>query len=345
MLLAVALVTTVFVLPAVSASATSGTMYIDADTTLTEDHHGPIVITANDINLDCGGNTVAGDNTDTGITLEGRSGVTVENCHVEGFADGFLVADSEHNRLVSNTSAGNFASGFILLNGSTHNVLKGNVAERNRSVGFSLVDGASHNTIADCTATVNGSTGFAVVDSTGNRLRGNAASGNTGVGFLLRGVEEALLTDNVASQHFVGFRLDSSDRNILRNNGAFENDFQGFDLRGSSDNVLRRNSATRNGDAGFSLVSSSDPSDRNVFFRNEAHDNGWNGFSIFGASENDFRRNSANGNSGAGFNAWLFSADNEFSHNDGCDNGTVDAEDTGTGNVWTRNEFCTTLNI
>ncbi len=40
------------------ATASSGTLVITSDTTLTEDHHGNIVIEADNVTLDCAGHTV-----------------------------------------------------------------------------------------------------------------------------------------------------------------------------------------------------------------------------------------------------------------------------------------------
>ena len=49
--------------------ASSGTMYIYADTTLSEDHHGNIEIMADDVTLDCGGHSVIGSGSGNGIQL------------------------------------------------------------------------------------------------------------------------------------------------------------------------------------------------------------------------------------------------------------------------------------
>lgn len=42
------------------AANTSGTMYISADTTLTEDHDGRIEIVADNVTLDCAGHLLTG---------------------------------------------------------------------------------------------------------------------------------------------------------------------------------------------------------------------------------------------------------------------------------------------
>jgi len=42
------------------AHASSGTMVITTDTTLTEDHQGNILVSANKVTLDCAGHVVSG---------------------------------------------------------------------------------------------------------------------------------------------------------------------------------------------------------------------------------------------------------------------------------------------
>ena len=65
-----------------------GTLTLAADTTLFSDHHGGIVIDADDITLDCAGFSIIGSGSGDGILLQGRTGVSVENCNVAGFTNG-----------------------------------------------------------------------------------------------------------------------------------------------------------------------------------------------------------------------------------------------------------------
>ena len=68
---------------------TTGTLTITSNTNLNEDHQGNIVIAADGVTLDCQGHEVTGTGSGTGVLLNGRTGVTVKNCHVSGFLDGF----------------------------------------------------------------------------------------------------------------------------------------------------------------------------------------------------------------------------------------------------------------
>ena len=75
-------------------SATVGTLTITGSTTLTDDHHGNVVVAADDVTLDCDGHTIKGSGTGVGASKDGRVGVTVLNCNVLGFLVGFSLEGS-----------------------------------------------------------------------------------------------------------------------------------------------------------------------------------------------------------------------------------------------------------
>lgn len=54
---------------------------IATDTTLNEDHHGQVLISADNVTLDCAGHDVVGTGDLTGVSLHGRTGVRVRNCN------------------------------------------------------------------------------------------------------------------------------------------------------------------------------------------------------------------------------------------------------------------------
>jgi hypothetical protein len=81
------------------APATTGTMVITTDTTLTEDHDAGSVdvgieFAADDVTLDCAGYTVSGGGIGSGILIEGHTGVTVKNCLVTAFSSGIVIGGS-----------------------------------------------------------------------------------------------------------------------------------------------------------------------------------------------------------------------------------------------------------
>ncbi len=97
-----------------------------------------LVVAGNRIVLDCAGRTINGTGSDfasLGISLAGTSEVTVENCKVTGFQDGFLLNSSSGDTLTGNTADGN-GFGFYL-SSTSGNTLTGNTADGNTSYGYS----------------------------------------------------------------------------------------------------------------------------------------------------------------------------------------------------------------
>ena len=130
-----------------AASATSGTLFVASDTTLTEDHNGSIVIAENNVTLDCAGFQVIGPDQLDGIHLQGRSGVTVQNCHVGGFLVGIKLDGSSGNYIIGNTSTGNDGNG-IFLSDSSGNVVRDNASHDRRARG--LQEGLRRFRVAPC---------------------------------------------------------------------------------------------------------------------------------------------------------------------------------------------------
>lgn len=186
--------------PDVSASDLRPMMCVDSDTTLTQDYFGDVVITADDVTLNCDGHEILGSAPSppfmpglrhAGIELTGRSGVTVENCVVSGFEYGFWVLESNSNRFIGNDASNN-GTGFVL-SYSASNELRDNQANNNTSIGFDLgevswlppprsasgVRHSSDNTLIGNTADNNGSIGFRSWGmSSNNTFEDNRACGS-----------------------------------------------------------------------------------------------------------------------------------------------------------------------
>ena len=76
-----------------TAEATADPWTILVTTTLTEEHFGEIIIGADNITLDGGGNFITGTGagSGTGILVSGRTGVTIQNCKVRDFDNCIIV--------------------------------------------------------------------------------------------------------------------------------------------------------------------------------------------------------------------------------------------------------------
>jgi parallel beta-helix repeat protein len=119
-----------------SASATSGTLTITTNTTLTEDHYGTIVIGADNITLNCAGHHLYAPGSGAGVRLDNRTGVTVKNCVASGFNTGFSIVNANGNKLVGNTASGSTGFAGFLLSNASGNTLRDNTASGNLKEGL-----------------------------------------------------------------------------------------------------------------------------------------------------------------------------------------------------------------
>jgi len=300
---------------------------ITASTTLTHDiicvvfppssGSKAITIGANGITFDCAGHSITRistpatvSNPGTGIDVPSVSGVTVKNCIVKNFGEGFrLESSGSSNTLTSDSAVGNINVGFHVFGSSntlTSDSAVGTIVPFNW--GFSVA--GSSNTLVGNTAS-SYFVGFGV-GGTFNSLASNTASGNN-IGFLLGGELPSIafsntLTNNVASGNIEwGFLVKpGGDGNTLGMNMANSNGGPGFAVLGSS-NTLVSNTANGNS-VGFALGSvlgCTDCSTLNTLTGNTASGNTNDGFQVAGGAYSAFGNtlsiNAANTNIGFGF--------------------------------------------
>jgi parallel beta-helix repeat protein len=290
---------------------TSGTLVITSNTTLTEDHHGSIVIEADGVTLDCAGFRVVGPSSDPsiqdGIVVALRTGVTIRNCTVEGFPRGIILATSSGTTVVHNRLIGNGDNGLYLSN-SDGSVITENVATGNSGSGYGGDFGWS--TFEHNIATANGGHGFDMTRSSHNTFRRNVVTDNGGHGFKI---------------------FDDTDWNIFDRNRVSRNGMTGFLMYGGFD-------ANQN----YQLA----PPDHNTFSRNEVIANGEGGlYLVDEAAENLVQGNLVLLNREFGI-ALLRVTDNQVRLNVACRNEIWDAlQEGGSGNSWQQNAFCRTSGI
>jgi len=261
---------------------TTGTLTIVADTILTEDHHGNIVIGANGVELDCDGFDVVGSGSGLGILLNNKTNVIVKRCNVSNFFDGFRLQNSDANTLEANTAENNSRFGFFLLFDSDANTLQQNTGRNNGLDGFGLDRNCSDNFLEGNTARDNARAGYTVnFSSSNNTLVENNAENNLGGGF------------SVAS---------FSENNILRQNTARNNGGNGFGLGvpprlPANNNILDGNTAKNNDGHGFLISISSG----NTFINNRAKNNAADGFFLRNSGGNTLEANKARLNGAFGY--------------------------------------------
>jgi parallel beta-helix repeat protein len=189
--------------------------------TLTTDLGRPVEIIADNLTLNGNGHTITGSGSGRGVSLTGRSGVTVANLTVRSFAQGFYLSASSRNTLSGNTASGN-SHGIHLRDWSGENTLSGNTAEGN-----------SH--------------GIYLLHSSMSALSGNIASGNQVHGIYSESCGSHTLSSNTADDNGAdGIYLRSSHFNTLSGNRADRNRGYGLRLDNAINNTLQGNTMAGN---------------------------------------------------------------------------------------------------
>jgi parallel beta-helix repeat protein len=338
-----------------TASGTSGTLVVTANTVLTEDHHGYIAIQADNVTLDCAGHAVLAPDPPQqsgAIEVFGGTGVTIKRCEVVGSpVNGIYAGDASNSRYEANVLRDNTNHGIHLDSGSGNFVVD-NTSRDNGALGIvftGVVDSEIRANVLHHNANWAGVALFAGsqrVQVIGNTARENA------IGFLVESESNGnTLFGNTAQQNQLhGVALTGSTENVLANNTSNGNGWEGFFLNDADDNELIGNAVNRNGDhasnvfAGIALVSGSSG---NLLDGNTANGNADEGFVLEAADANVLTRNVSNANGQVGFETRAGSSNNTLHGNTARSNAVLDAFDdlTGTGNVWANNNFGTTEGV
>jgi parallel beta-helix repeat protein len=192
---------------------------ITESTTLMADQTLGLVIERDDIILDCNGHTIAGQGRGAGIELKVRRGVTVRNCVVTNFANGFNLEDATLNVFGGNIARGNGNDGLHIVR-STGNVFDGNIVFENADDGIDLSE-ATGNLLRSNSSHDNAGIGILLSDvSVGNYLIGNTSHDNRGSGFRIRrGSRRSVLMYNNACNNTGAADLEeNSNPNFFQGN-------------------------------------------------------------------------------------------------------------------------------
>ena len=138
--------------------------------------NGVLIITASDITLNCNGATLSGTGSSSGIYLNNRSNVTVENCNVINYSYGVYLYSSSNNTLVNNAVNSNTKKG-IFLSSSSNNSMRNNTVNNNDYYGIDLHISSNHNILVNNTAN-NNIWGIYSSSSSNNTFNKNTACTN-----------------------------------------------------------------------------------------------------------------------------------------------------------------------
>lgn len=304
------------------AIASSGTLYVTSNKTLTEDQYGNVVIQGNNITLDCANHTVSGPGVagiNGGIEVQFGTNITVKGCKITGFAgvNGIYAVGTSNSRYSGNVITGNGANGIHL-------------------------DGGFGNQVIGNTVTSNPGNGIAITGSTQTLIEQNTVHNHTTGegGIVVIGSDHNIVVANISSRNSNGFVVDGGVSNNLVGNTAYANPGTGFlFIRSANSNTAWLNSANGN-QYGFIVTESST---QNLIGSNTANQNQLEGFNVFSSNNNDLTGNIANGNGTFGFLVFGGSSYTVVNRNAGQKNSQSDAyqEASGIGNMWRDNLFGT----
>jgi parallel beta-helix repeat protein len=192
-----------------------------------------ITISASNVDLNLGGQTLSGNGLGDGIYVQGQSNISIHDGAIQSFVNGIELQQTLASK-ITNVRVSQHTQWGITGRGATEGLtVRGCTAIRNGNWGIWLDNDSRANTVTGNTATANGA-GIGLGGGTfGNSVTNNIASGNGCQGIGLFGATGNTVAGN------------TTDRNgchgIAVNNG-------------SSGNTVTGNSATGNGGQGISLI-------------------------------------------------------------------------------------------
>jgi parallel beta-helix repeat protein len=208
-----------------------------------------LIVGADGISINLNGHTIAGSGTDVGITVTGRTDVSIRGGTIRGFAAGVRVNASSdlvimHNEFIEN------GEGIDLQSGSVANTIKQNVFRDHTTRAVMLRTDSADNDIKHNTFTGN-RVGILVFGGVDNILKHNIVSDSILAGIRLNVIatgnliKDNLVVSNVAGIEFLVTQTGSATGNDLVRNTIELND---CGLKGpTAGNNLKKNSFDANG--------------------------------------------------------------------------------------------------
>ena len=166
--------------------------------TFTADIFGSILVEKDDVLVDGAGYGLQGTGVGTGISLDGRTNVTVKDIDVRNFFYGIYLDSSHNNSLSKNSVKGNFYG--VYLSASSNNTISGSDISGNDYPGVWLRS-SSNNEIQE------------------NRINENIQDGI----WLSTSSDDYTIIAKAISGNAFGIRIDDYSNNMLRNNDLRDN--------------------------------------------------------------------------------------------------------------------------
>jgi parallel beta-helix repeat protein len=206
--------------------------------TLTGNINDFIVVERNNIVLDGAGYMVQGPDSGNGITLSGRTNVTIENTTIFHHEVGIFIGQSSYINVVGNNLTYDWETAITVLTSSYSSIIGNNITDFSRGI---WVDGSSHNNI------------------TGNIIDHSLARNLQYEGIEIYGSSN-YITENNIHDFQNGIRLSLSSDNDISGNNITKNGVGIYIYSSASYNSITGNNITNNNGWGIKLESSSNQS-------------------------------------------------------------------------------------
>jgi len=180
-----------------------------------------IKIGANDLILDCAGNSLSGDggSGDYGIDLlaGGYDNITIKNCNISNFEYGIYFFNSDNGTISNNTLNSNDYG--LQLRTSSNNSLMNNTANSNSEAGYLISFSSKNNKLTSNTANLNSQYGIQLLSiASNNTLINNTINSNSWYGVYLTSANNNTLINNTINSNSYGIYLQTSSNNIFTSN-------------------------------------------------------------------------------------------------------------------------------
>jgi parallel beta-helix repeat protein len=242
----------VFVLAVRPATAQAGTVYIMPDGsispsgqnitsrdnityTFTGDIYGELVVERDNIVVDGGGHTLQGAESESGVTLSGRTNVTIENMEIKSSSEGIFLTNCSNNYLLGNTVTDSPNGYGILVGSSSNTTISGN----NIKLSANPMPGP-------------GASGICILlSSTYTDISKNTIE-DTFEGIQLQDSSLNTVSGNILLNDYYGMGIVESNNNTISEN-TVTSGLNGVDFERCTNNILSGNNVTENNDEGVIL--------------------------------------------------------------------------------------------
>ena len=301
------------------------TFNIDSDYTFENDLSEKIVVIADNIVIDGNGYTLQGWSAEIGITLSGRSNVTIKNLAITGWGVGIFLSSSANNSIVGNSLSTSVDTDIVLRDSSHNSIADNTLTTSKKGIDIKV---SSHNNSIEGNTLTNIERGIALKDSANNSIAGNTFINSTEEGIWLESSSNNIVGNTFTNSYFGIYQYSSTNNSIVGN--IFTNSTNyGIRLSSSSNNSIVGNTLTNSTNCGINLVSSSN---YNSLVGNTLTNSTNYGIRLSGSYNNRIMGNTLTNSTNYG--VWLYASNNVVYHNNFIDNGVPAYDYSPENNAW-----------